>query len=169
MQPLQYPPLTKVSDPGEMHCFTSDKEKADCLNFYFASVSTINDSTASLPPFEEKTDKSTDDVIITEKKVKDILDILNVNKASGLDMISKRMLKYTSASISKPLEILFNRSIQEGVFPEIWKLAQVVPMYKKGEKSMPENYRPLSSLSNVGKGMERVVFKHIYIKSIIRQ
>ena len=94
--------------------------------------------------------------------MKDILDIVNVNKASRPDRISNRMLKYTSTSKSKPLSISYNRSPQEGIFQEPWKHFQVVPIYKKGERTIPANYRPVSLLSNVGKVFERVLFKHIY-------
>ena len=51
--------------------------------------------------------------------MKDILAILNVNKALGPDMVSNRMLKYTSTSVSKPLSILYDRSLQEVIFLEL--------------------------------------------------
>ncbi len=72
------------------------------------------------------------------------------------------MLKETSKSLCKPLCILFNRSIQENIYPNCWKQANVMPLFKKGEKSTPSNYRPISLISCVGKVMERVVFKHMY-------
>ena len=93
------PPLTNRLESGDTVYYTTDKEKADCLNIYyfiyFTSVSHVDDSEAILPPFVEKTNQYLDNVIIMEPEVKDILDILNVNKASGPDMISNRMLKYT--------------------------------------------------------------------------
>ena len=55
-----------------------------------------------------------------------------------------------------------NRSLSEGKFPENWKRSSVMPLYKKGDKTSPVNYRPISLLSNVGKSMERVMFKHLY-------
>ena len=94
-------------------------------------MSHVDDSEAVLPPFAEKTNQYLDNVIIMETEMKDILDILNVNKASGPDMISNRMLKYTSTSVSKPLSILYNRSLQEGIFPEPWKHSQVVLIFNK--------------------------------------
>ena len=54
-----------------------------------------------------------------ETEVKDILAILNVNKALGPYMVSNRMLKYTSTSVSKPLSILYDRSLQEVIFLEL--------------------------------------------------
>ena len=68
------------------------------------------------------------------------------------------MLYGASKSVSKPLCILMNRSFSEGVFPDIWKLANVVPSFKKGDKSQPSNYRPLALLSCIEKLQERIVF-----------
>lgn len=158
----EIPPLTKHLESGGSVYYTTDKEKADCLNLYFTSVSTVDDSQAVLPPLVEKTNQYLENIIIMDSEVEDILDILNVNKASGPDMISNRMLKYTSTSLSKPLSILYNRSIKERIFPEPWKHSQVVPIYKKGERTIPANYRPVSLLSNVATVFERVLFKHIY-------
>ena len=52
--------------------------------------------------------------------------------------------------------------MHEGVFPDKWKLGNLVPLFKKGDKSIPANYRPVSLLSNLGKIQERIVFKHLY-------
>ena len=72
------------------------------------------------------------------------------------------MLKETSKSICKPLCIIFNRSIQECSYPNCLKLANVMPLFKKGNRDVASNYRPISLISCVGKAMERVVFKHLY-------
>ena len=44
-----------------------------------------------------------------------------------------------------------NRSFEEGIFPDIWKIANVNPMFKKGDKSQPSNYRPVALLICIGK------------------
>ena len=72
------------------------------------------------------------------------------------------MLKGCISTICKPLCILFNRSLNERVFPETWKKAVVTPIYKKGDKSLPSNYRLVSLLSCCGKIFERIIFKHLY-------
>jgi hypothetical protein len=53
--------------------------------------------------------------------------------------------------------VLFNRSIQEMVFPDQWKIAHVIALLKKGDKSLPSNYRPVSLLSCVSKILEKHV------------
>ena len=67
----------------------------------------------------------------TENEIENLLNVLNINKASGDNGISQRMLKGVSKSISKPLSILMNRSFNEGFFPEAWKVSNVIPIFKK--------------------------------------
>ena len=55
-----------------------------------------------------------------------------------------------------------NRYFEEGIFPDIWKIANVIPIFKKGDKSQPSNYRPVALLSCIGKLQERIVYKNMY-------
>ena len=98
----------------------------------------------------------------TEHEMENIIEVLNPNKASGDDGISNKMLKGVYKSVSKPLCILMNRSFDEGIFPDTWKLANVIPIITKGDKSQPCNYRPVAQLSCIGKLQERIVFKNMY-------
>ena len=154
-------PLCTVNENTPVWHVT-DEEKAETLNSYFASVSSLDDSQAELPPLTELTDASIDNIEITEDEVIDVIVNLDPNKASGPDLISNKMLKRVSKTVAKPLCIIFNRSLQEGIFPDKWKLGNLVPIFKKGEKSIPANYRPVSLLSNLGKIQERIIFKHLY-------
>ena len=140
----------------------NDSDKANILNDYFVSISNINDCETELPPFIYKTDSRLDNISFTQTEIIDVLKGLNVNKACGPDQISHRMLKETSRTISLPLTMLFSRSLREQTFPNAWKIANVMPPFKKGEKESPSNYRPISLISCLGKVMERIVFKHIY-------
>ncbi len=140
----------------------TDEEKANTLNNYFVSISTVDASNIALPNFILKTNATIDNINISEQEINDILSNLVINKANGPDEISHHMLKETSRTICLPLSILFNRSIQENSYPSCWKLANVMPLFKKGDNEEPSNYRPISLISCVGKVMERVVFKHLY-------
>ena len=55
-----------------------------------------------------------------------------------------------------------NRSFHGGIFPDIWKLANVIPIFRKGDKLEPSNYRPVALLSCIGKLQKRIVFKNMY-------
>ena len=72
------------------------------------------------------------------------------------------MLYEAGISIVPSLTKLLNLSLSTSKFPDMWKLANVIPLYKKGERSEINNYRPVSLLSCVSKIMERAVFKYLY-------
>ena len=140
----------------------SDYDKAEALNNYFVSISEINDEAASLPPFVKLCDDELSNAAIEEGEIRDIIMSLPVNKASGPDNVNHRLLKHISISISSPLCILFNISLESGKFPSQWKEANVMPLFKKGDKSLPSNYRPISLLSCISKLFERLIFKRMY-------
>ena len=66
------------------------------------------------------------------------------NKSSGVDGIPPKLLKEIVEQISTPLAIFFNLSLEEGKVPSEWKEANITPLFKKGSRNKPENYRPVS-------------------------
>ena len=156
------PPLNSFSVTGQDNYCFSLEEKADLLNRYFTSISTVNDDNASLPAFEYKCQNRLSRIVCTSNEIEILVGLLNPNKATGPDEISNKMLKAVAKEISIPLNILFNRSFMEGKFSDIWKISNVIPLPKKGDSSDPSNFRPVSLLSNISKIQERIVFKHIY-------
>ena len=153
-----------MSPNGETSASISDLEKAECFNnfFFFASISSVNEELAFLHPFTKKTNNNLSQITIFESEIKDLIRCLNPKKASGPDSINHRMFTGVADQVSKPLAILFNRSLSEGVFPNLWKMANVILIYKKGDKSSVTNYKPVSLLSCCGKLLERIIFKHMY-------
>ena len=87
---------------------------------------------------------------------------LQINKATGLDGISARLLKEACLKVVRSLTHIINLSIRSGCFPEEWKISQVLPLYKEDIKSDPNNYRPVSILPVVSKITEKVIFKQLY-------
>ena len=100
------------------------------------------------------------DVVLTEQEVASILNTLDTKKATGSDEIPAKLLKET-ASITPSLCKLFNKSLLVGKIPRDWKLANVVPVHKKGNQEHTENYRPISLLPIVSKVLERCIFNNI--------
>ena len=82
--------------------------------------------------------------------------------SSGHDSISNNLLKKLAPSILVPLTLLFNKSLETGVFPAEMKKADVVPLYKSKEEYECTNYRPISLLLTVSKLLEKIMYKRTY-------
>ena len=91
-----------------------------------------------------------------------IIKSLNVNKAHGHDDVSIGMIKLCGQSIVKPLLIIFKNCIDNGIFPDIWKKSNIIPVHKKGDKQITDNYRPVSLLPIRGKIFEKLLFNSIF-------
>ena len=82
--------------------------------------------------------------------------------SSGYDNISNILLKKLKFPLLKPLNIIFNKSISSGIFPEKMKLADVFPLHKGKEKFLPTNYRPISLLLTISKVLEKLIYIRTY-------
>ena len=87
---------------------------------------------------------------------------LDIFKAYGPDSISPRLIKEGGQKMYSLLTNLFNLSLLKKKVPLLWKRANVIPLYKKDDRSLLKNYRPVSLLSCVSKVFEQVIFKHLY-------
>ena len=93
----------------------------------------------------------------------DHFQLLNVNKPAGPDKLSPKFLKAIFPSLVTPLNLLFNTSLQKGIVPSDWKLANVSPIYKgKGDQDNVTNYRPISVTNCFSKLLEKIIFKYLY-------
>ena len=84
-------------------------------------------------------------------EVFNIISKFNINKSSGPTSIPTKILKLIKFEISKPLAQIINLSFSTGIHPDRLKIAQVIPIFKKGSKLLTSNYRPISLLSNLNK------------------
>ena len=80
------------------------------------------------------------DTTFDEKKLFDLLKKMNSNKAAGPDGIHSKLMKMCAKGLAKPLTKIFNLSFKTGTIPLKWKLANVVPVFKKDDKSSVTNY-----------------------------
>jgi hypothetical protein len=83
---------------------------------------------------------------------------LDSNKAQCPDNIPARLLKETAMQITPSFCALFNKTLSVGVLPSVWKLANVVPVHKHGDKTYVE---PISLLPLISKVLERCIFNNI--------
>ena len=86
----------------------------------------------------------------------------HINKAHGHDEISVRMIKICDDAIIEPLSLIYKNCIENGTFPAIWKKSNIVPVHKKGDKQIINNYRPVSLLPMFGKILERILFNSLF-------
>ena len=99
---------------------------------------------------------------VTNDEIFQIIHKFKNNKSPGHDNIGPRLVKAVADEIVDPLCYLFNLSFLTGVVPNTLKIAKVIPIYKKGDKSSIENYRPISLLSVFDKILEKLVYGRLY-------
>ena len=129
---------------------TDSTEKAEILSNQFESVF-ITEDTSSIPDTGTSPYASNPDVDITINGVRNLLLKSNVNKSTGPDNIHAAFLKNTAFKTAPLLTHLFQQSSRSGIVPISWKQANVTPVYKKGDKTDPGNYCPVSLTSLVCK------------------
>ena len=93
-----------------------------------------------------------------ECEVLKLISNLQLRKACGFDHISNRILKATSSIIVPFLTRLLNSCIKHSIFPNVFKIAKVIPLYKGGDKQNLNSYRPISLLPVLGKLLEKIIF-----------
>ena len=91
-----------------------------------------------------------------------LLKKIDDKKAIGLDKIPSKLLKMAAGIIAPSLTAIFSNSIHTGIYPNEWKSAKVTPIFKKGLKSDPNNYRPISVIPIVSKVFEQIVYNQLY-------
>ena len=87
---------------------------------------------------------------------------LNPTKANGSDGISGQMLLLCDDSVILPLRIIFCNILSTAIYPDIWKLANLTPIYKREDKQLIQNYRTIFPLAICGKIFEKIVFNNLY-------
>ncbi|CAM4548729.1 unnamed protein product [Lepidochelys olivacea] len=133
---------------------------AQYLNKYFASI--FNDTNEELRDNGRMTNGNEDmEVDITTSDVEAKLEQLNGTKSGGLDNLHPGILQKLAHEIASPLARIFNESVNSGVVPYDWRLANIVPIFKKGKKSDPGNYRPVTLTSAVCKVLEKILKKKV--------
>ena len=115
-----------------------------------------------LPNFAFLTVKRIDELIISNDEISSLIRNINPNKATGSDGISGQMLLICDDSVTLPLKIIFSNILLSSTYPDIWKLANVIPIFKKGDKQLIKNYRPISLLPICGKLFEKIIFNNLY-------
>ena len=159
---------TQLIDNGNV--VNSPKELASTMNNYF--IDKIKKLEANLPP-------PTGDPLEHLKKVmegrqcefslkqvhplevEEIVKNLKNSSSTGMDEICTSVIKLALPYILPAITHIINLSIETLTFPESWKLAKIIPLFKKEDPLLPKNYRPVALLSVLSKVLERVVFRQV--------
>ena len=101
------------------------------------------------------------DIVVTEEGVTKLLKGLNPSKALGPDELHPRVLKELAMELGPVFAHLFQQSIDTGEIPKEWSLANICPLFKKGDRSLSRNYRPVSLTCIPCKLLEHIVCSNI--------
>ena len=150
------PKIPALKNAQGNFCF-SDTDKANIFSDMFSSYFSVDNGQA--PVFTRPREGSSmPHISITRKMVYDVLKTFPNKLSGGPDEIPSLALRKFASQLSVPFELIFNYCLENGVIPEIWRQANVVPLYKgKGKVDDAVNYRPISQTSNVCKAMEKIV------------
>ena len=130
---------------------------AETLNKFFSSVFASEDmETISVVAAKPGINKLCD-IKFTPEDVKTVLRNLKSSSSPGPDKVHPRVLKECAEELSEPLCMLFMKSLQEMKLLEEWKNGNITPIFKKGDRTKVENYRPISLTSVACKCMEKLI------------
>jgi len=137
---------------------TSEKDKSNAFNKFFSSVFTAEDP-STVPNFMliKSDDISLSSITIDPAIVHENLSSLKSGKAPGPDGWPAEIFKHCSDQLSALLSILFVKSLESGTLPQDWKNCLITPIYKKGNKTKVNNYRPVCLTSVVIKLFESII------------
>ena len=145
---------------------------ADNFNKFFSCIADriveqIHPTTLNLPDAPENipgTDNfsfSSDPLTLSE--IHETIEQLKSKNSSDSDGLSVTFLKKIALSISKPLLHIFSKSLNTGVIPHQLKISKAIPLYKSGDRSSLDNYRPIALLSSFSKILEKIVCNRLSI------
>jgi len=153
-------PMTIPIIKHEGKFYTEAQEKADIFGSLF-SESFTNVPKHDPPSFPCQSNKIISDIDFDVQTVSSILKYLPRKDSSSPDNIPYVILKNCQLSIAQNLTDIFRSSLDSGILPNQWKESIIIPLHKKGDKSDPKNYRPISLTSTTCRVIERIIAYHI--------
>jgi hypothetical protein len=132
------------------------KFKANILNRQFAAVFT-DEGSSELPDMGTSKHPSMVDISVSCSGVAKLLRNLKPHKAAGPDGVPARLLKEVANEIAPAITLLFQATINQGKLPSSWRKALIFPLFKKGNRSLASNYRPISLTDILCKLCEHII------------
>ena len=141
---------------------TNIETKATILNDYFVPQCSVIPTGSTLPTLLPRCNPLLHGLPIDRGKVLKLIRSLDSKKAHGCDEISIMMIKICDSLIVEPLCLIFEKCLETGVYPSIWKKANIIPVHKKENRQIKKKSRPISLLPIFGKIFEKLIFDSIY-------
>jgi hypothetical protein len=138
----------------------SAKAKAEALSDQYRSVFTYED-VSNIPQPARNQFPTIDELNFDVHGIDKLLKNINIKKASGPDGIPSQVLRDFSEELAPVITSLFTQSLSSGNLPTDWLTANITALFKKGKKSDPANYRPVSLTSVTCKLLEHILFRHL--------
>lgn len=156
------PPSIKLDD----HIATSDSDKANLFAEYFQTVYVKHAEDHDLNAFiENRSDTNCFNLLFTPESVHNILIKMDLSKGSGFDGVSSLFLRECAEFLAEPLCAIYSRSVDDGIYPELFKIGQITPIFKAGQRNNIKNYRGVNILPNLAKVFEKLI--HNQLKLLI--
>lgn len=151
--------------PGRM-CYqdkvgTTGEDIVNLFASHFSSIYSSNTTNNYFPSFPSS-NFSIGNLQITREELLGKLQSVDLSKGAGFDGIPPIFVRFCATALVTPLLIIFEKSLHEGVFPSLWKIAKVTPVYKSGDKGDVLNYRPICILNLFAKIFEGFIYTHMY-------
>ena len=137
-------------------------EKANIFNDYFVAQGRLPGADTLLPSVQlHPSARDFLTIAVEEEEIFRLMKNVDVTKASGCDGFGNRTIKLCAEGLCSSFTKLVNRSFALGKYPSQWQLANVIPLYKKENRQLKINYRPVSLFPCLSKLCEKVVFKRL--------
>ena len=136
---------------------SDSKGMAEIFNTFFSSVFTREDTGNVPEPQHQHAGAELRDVQVNVRKVREKIKRLRKRAAAGPDSIGPMLLQELVEEVAYPLALVMKKTLEDGSMPEDWRTANVTPIFNKGAKNNPGNYRPVSLTSVCCKMLESII------------
>ena len=141
---------------------------ADNFNLFFSSIGEMNETNTAehvdssyKDYLTKQIDSNFDFRLIDNRYTLKIIKDIKMSMSKGHDGISSELLKLVNDDITSCITLIINQSLTTGIFPDKLKIAKVTPVFKKCDKKIINNYRPISVLPVISKVFETVIFDQL--------
>ena len=139
-------------------------DMANALNEHFVNVTEKLKNSSSNSNKDDYCQESTTSLVFEDITHTELIEVMNKvhNSKSTNDELPLRIFKQCSKNVFSYLCELLNESVKSGIYPSCLKKSIIIPIFKKGDKKSPSNYRPICLLSYITKVFEKLIHRRIF-------